>query len=59
MSDLNATCYQQQLSQYLISCLFFFYLRSESSASMAIPMLGHIPGMISNSLDDEDDDYDS
>lgn len=32
---------------------------SESSASMAIPMLGHIPGMISNSLDDEDDDYDS
>lgn len=33
---------------------------SESSASMAIPVLGHIPGMISsNSLDDEDDDYDS
>ncbi|XP_068681550.1 dr1-associated corepressor-like [Montipora capricornis] len=32
---------------------------SKSSASMSIPMLGHIPGMMGNSFDDEDDDYDS
>lgn len=40
---------------------FFFVLRSESpsSASMNIPMLSQMPGMMSNSLDDEDDDYDS
>ena len=43
------------------SIFVYFVLRSESpsSVSMNIPMLSQMPGMMSNSLDDEDDDYDS